>query len=287
MLRVIIDTNSLQSEELTFFLRADRRHIAALPEHIASEIFRPNSVAAIIESFSVLSQFPRQVLMLWGNAKATGIDPRRGGMADSLIDKPTTRQLPTFFDILRRASEGNLGYREQLLKRRAWAVERSDNVLSALGDQSEVLAEIRSNFAPADLKRLARGESLSDEGRATIIAIVSRLASDQTRQVAGRGLAGPPHRYKQFAWRYSLCHIIQLIEMIRTGAVRRAPIKARNDHFDNVIATFGTYFNGVMSNDRGALRTHAIARAILHSLEMPLAVDYMFTDHFEGLLAGN
>ncbi|MGN3974748.1 hypothetical protein [Tsuneonella sp. SYSU-LHT278] len=285
MLRVVIDTNSLETDELRHLLEADPGNRAVIPEHIASEIFRPGSVEAVISAFSVVKDFPTQVIMLWSNSRAARVDPRTGAIANCFIDREATRAFPEFCDTLIKAANGHRGYRQQLLRRREWALERANSVMSALGDQSEALEEIRSNFDESDLRKLARGEKLSDLARATIFQLTNTLANDQLRSLSTRGLVGEPHRYNQFAWRYSLCHVIQLVEMVRKGAVRRKPEKARNDHFDTVVATFGTYFNGVMTNDKGPIATHHIARIVLKALGMPLAIDYLDSDHFAAMIA--
>ena len=67
-------------------------------------------------------------------------------------------------------------------------------------------------------------------------------------------------------------------------AQRRSPEKARNDHFDNVFATFGTYFNGLLTDDRGPLLTQHIARVILRSLGSRLAPDYVESEYILSLL---
>jgi hypothetical protein len=74
------------------------------------------------------------------------------------------------------------------------------------------------------------------------------------------------------------------MELLRKGAVRRAPAKARNDHFDNVFATYGTYFNGLMTNDSGPLLTQHVARLILNALEIRLATDYVESEYILDLL---
>lgn len=51
-----------------------------------------------------------------------------------------------------------------------------------------------------------------------------------------------------------------------------------------MFATFGTYFNGVMSMDRNQLMTHAIARIVLTSLGVRLARDYVESGYIFTLL---
>ena len=98
-------------------------------------------------------------------------------------------------------------------------------------------------------------------------------------------LTKPPHLYYAFTWRYALCHMIRLLRLVSDGGVRRAPAKATNNHFDNVFATFGTYFNGVMSWDADLLATHHNARVVLAGFEARLAADYVESGYILPLLS--
>src|SRR5688572_17885783 len=106
-MRVVIDTNRLQSEELRLFLSGDRDNRAILPEHTVTEIFKPNSVDAVVASFAVLRDFPKQIAVLHSNRNVAPISPRGGALADRLIDRKTTRELPGFFEVLTRVGEGH------------------------------------------------------------------------------------------------------------------------------------------------------------------------------------
>lgn len=196
-------------------------------------------------------------------------------MANAFIDKQQTRSFPAFTEAIGRASKGDSWCLAQLEQRRGWALERSKNTQQAIGDQSDALAELVSNFEGHELKELRAGRSLKSETRQKILALTTDLADYmQVTQFGGVHIFPPPYRYNQFVWRYTLCHVIQMMQLVRQGSKRRAPEKARNDHFDNVFATFGTFFNGVMTNDFGTLLTHEIARVILRSLGARLASPY-------------
>ena len=275
-MRVVIDTNCLESEELRVFLRADRSNFAVLPEHTIVEVFKPKTLASIFASYSVLCDFTRQVIVLKANRFAAGVNPRLAAISNRFIDRDSTRSFSTFCGVLEAAKSGHAGYNRQLAKRQEWARKRVESVQDGLGDQSEALDELRALFTAEDLRRLGAGEALSHRSRGLILgatqSIAERLAE---RQPIPLVLPRPPHRYYAFTWRYALCHLIQLVRLLSRGAVRRAPAKARNDHFDNVFATFGTYYNGLMTNDAESLATHGIARIVLRALGARLADDYV------------
>lgn len=286
MMRVLIDTNCLESDELRLFLDGDQRNLAVLPEHTITEIFKPRSNDAIFASLSVLAEHPRQVLILGSNRQAGKVNPRAAAISNHFVDKASTRAFPRFCGALEQMKQGHRGLLRQLEKRRAWADERAKSAQTAFGDQSDSLADLAASFPAHELNRLRSGQPLSARSRATILEIVRRLTDQVHDGRPDQPLRPqqPPHLYYDFTWRYVLCHVLQLMDLVRKGAVRRAPEKARNDHFDNVLATFGTYFNGVMTNDSGPLLTQHIARIVLRSLGARLAVDYVESEYILSLL---
>jgi hypothetical protein len=283
-MRVVVDTNRLQSEELRVFLARGVTNRAVIPEHTVAEIFKPNSVDSVIESFCVLRDFPKQVLILNSNRKIAPVSPRGAALADRYIDRQTTRKLPAFFSLLANAEIGDEGYRRQLSERRKWAIERVQMIESSFGDQGDSLAELSAMFTDKELNQFRAGQPIRARARQVILEVTNQTASRIHRIRTDKPLYPAPYLYYHFSWRYALCHVIQLMELIRVGSVRRAPAKARNDHFDNVFATFGTYFNGLMTDDRGSLLTQHFARIILRNLNVRLAADYVESEYILQLL---
>jgi hypothetical protein len=284
-MRVVIDTNCLESEELRVFLGADRSNFAVLPEHTIVEVFKPRNLASVVASYSVLCDFPRQVIVLKANRFVAGVNPRVAAISNRFIDRESTRSFSKFCDVLEAAKKGHASYKRQLAKRQEWARERVDSVQDGLGDQSEALGELRTLFIAEDLRRLGAGEKLSQRSRELILSTTQSLAERLAeRQPIPLVLPRAPHRYYAFTWRYALCHLIQLVRLLSRGALRRAPAKARNDHFDNVFATFGTYYNGLMTNDADSVATQGIARIILRALGTRLADDYVESRYILHLL---
>lgn len=284
-MRVVIDTNSLETTELSFFLGCSSEHAAVVPSHSAAEIFRPNSNEAIFSAFGTLCSFPKQVIVLKENRIANRVDPSSPAISNHFIDKTATRKFPEFCNILHDTTDGDGSYLNQIALRRRWAIERIENMRQSFGNLEEELAELGSNFTDNELYQLRSGNRLLNLTKQKILAITTSLAGQMYgEQFRGRRLFPPPYRYNHFVWRYTLAHIVRLMCHLKSGAKRRASKKAANDHFDNVFATFGTYFNGVMSNDREMLATQHIMRTILSSLSVRLAPDYISSGYIEKLI---
>ncbi|WP_156361791.1 hypothetical protein [Sphingomonas sp. Leaf343] len=281
----MIDTNRLESSELRRFLAASAVNKAVLPEHTLTEMFKPKSLDAIYANHSVIIDFPTQIIVLQGNRKLRKVDARAPGVANRFIDRKMTKGFPIYCKLLRIAMAGDAEIQGQIQERHAWALERASVMSEVIDDQSEALRGIRSEFDPDDLRQLAAGLPTSYRFKALILGGATALATTLAQQLSdGVRLSKPPHRYNSFIWRYSLCHLVQLISLLARGGTRRRRDKAVNDHFDNVFATFGTYYNGLMTMDRDSLSTYAVARTILDGLGARLAPDYLETGYDIALL---
>jgi hypothetical protein len=72
--KVVIDTNRLQSEELWGFLRMSPDNQAVLPDYVLMEIFKPGQPDEVRSAFSILAQFPGQVVALKGTGSVCGLN---------------------------------------------------------------------------------------------------------------------------------------------------------------------------------------------------------------------
>jgi hypothetical protein len=198
-MRVVIDTNRLQSEELCLFLMGDRENRAVLPEHTVTEIFKPNSHDAVIASFSVLRDFPKQILLLQSNRDVAVVSPRGAALASRYIDRQTTRELPKFFGMLARAEAGEEGYLRQLDQRRLWALEREGMIEGSFGDQSESLTELATMLNDHELRQFRSDKPLNARVCQVILEVTHMTAARVHQQRTGKALHPPPYLYYQFS----------------------------------------------------------------------------------------
>lgn len=223
-MRVVIDTNCLESEELEFFLGSSNEHFAVIPAHTVAEIFRPNDNLAIFSALKIICASPAQVLVLKENRLANRVDPKASAISNHFIDKATTRKFPHFCVAIQAASDGHPQYLQKVEQRRQWAIERVETAQRSMGDQSEALAELSANFADSELRELRAGRKLKDETRFKMMSMTSLIAESMfADQSSGQHIHPAPYRYNQFVWRYALAHIVQMMQLLKAGAVRRAP----------------------------------------------------------------
>ncbi|WP_223806917.1 hypothetical protein, partial [Novosphingobium sp. LASN5T] len=63
-IRIVIDSNRMQSDELRAFLSMSPNNKAVLTDYAAMEAFQGNTLVSIQASWSVLRDFPKQILAL-------------------------------------------------------------------------------------------------------------------------------------------------------------------------------------------------------------------------------
>lgn len=63
-MKLVVDSNRLQSEELRTYLNASTSNLAVISDFAAMEAYKGNTLASIYKSMQVLADFPNQVLIL-------------------------------------------------------------------------------------------------------------------------------------------------------------------------------------------------------------------------------
>lgn len=255
-MRIVVDSNRINHPSLDSFLSGAPDRFAVLPDHVCMEAFKGGE-AGIHESWKVLRKYPAQIVVLQGTLDASVVDPRIPGAAFRMISKSETAGAANFAYLLERAAAGDTHLSRQLQERIGWANSHFERLEGRNGDMAVSIAEFKAAFDKAELKRIQRGEPLKPETMLKLGDLVDTLA----RISFARHPRRPPwprskHRANHFIFRHTLAYVIYMLRFLERGAQRRAPETARNDAADIVIATFATYFNGLMSNDGLATDIH-------------------------------
>ncbi|WP_447726251.1 hypothetical protein [Sphingomonas koreensis] len=276
-MRIVIDSNSLQSDELWAFLRLSPDHQAVLTDYAAMEAFKANKLVSIQESWKVLRQFPKQIVMLKGTKIVGTLEAQAPGIASRLISKPDTKEIPIFASLLERAAAGDRHIIKQLLQRGEWARSHMDWMLDRSGDMALSIEEFRAPFDDAELRRFRKDEpwtpAMGAKFRDLVLALcqISFKAHPSRPRMPSRW----PHLINHFLFRHAFTYAIYMLQLVQDGAVTRKAVKARNDAVDVIFATYATYFNGLMSRDELGSKVHMFSRAMLSAAGARVPVDYM------------
>lgn len=253
MVRVVIDSNRLQSDELRAFLAHDKENCAVLTDYAWMEAYKGNSLLSIQKSMAVLKDFPDQALVLKGTKAVAALDPSAPGIAKRM---QWSRRGGEFRDTvvgLQQAADGHLGAIRQIIEHGRAADTQMEKILNDMTELPEALQDMMQALLTADeIAGIRAGKPHSAPLIGKFLDISDQLAirfykahPQKPRRPSRRA------RYDAFLYRFSLGCLLYFVSWVREGGQKhKAAAKFRNDTIDINFATYGTYFNGIMSEDK-------------------------------------
>lgn len=267
-MKLVVDSNRLQSAELRAFLSRSPKHIAVLTDYAAMEAYKGDTLVSIFKSMEVLAAFPNQVVVLKGTRAVCAQRGRAAGLQRRLIDEAQTRGFPDFVHHLHRAKLGNSSLERQLLEHGRVATEHLERMLVDAQTTGTMMEEFAALYSKSERRIIRAGENLSTEAVDKTIRIVL--------QIAGKAFQQHPDvkvvpRYAElsntFIFRAALATYLLVLDWAARGGARdAAPERLRNDFVDMNFAAYATYFDGILSADAKVLRLHTELRLWLLAL---------------------
>jgi hypothetical protein len=266
-MRLVIDSNKLQSEELQTFLSKSKENFAVLTDFAAMEAYKGNT-PTIFESMAILSDFPDQVLVLKNTCAVLNLRGRCSGLQRRLIDQSQTSDFANYAKNLRHAREGNLQYQHQLKNLGYDATTHLDKMLGNAATMATAIIDIGKLYSKEERRTVRLKEHHSSE---FIDKSVKKVL-----EMAGIGFQNQPNvnfvpSYAElpntFIFRLALSHYLLALDWIAFGGVKDVkPAILRNDFVDANFVAYATFFDGLMSSDAKALRIHNETRLWLSEL---------------------
>lgn len=268
-IRIVVDSNSLNSDELRAFLNASDRHFAVLTDFAWMEAYKSNSVSVLKKSLAVLGTHPSQVIHLFGTREISSLDYRQAGIAKRMARRDAEKDFKaTVANINRLPDDGTLDLASWTSHVEAAKAYIDGVLLNEMEETRDSFPEIQEIFTADEVSALRKNHPID----VSIAGKIFDLASLTGGIIAKRhphGVRGPSLKSKidTFIFRYALASSLYLVEWIRQGShVGKAVSKIRNDLIDLNFATYATYFNGVLSKDKNVQRFHHEMRVVLKIL---------------------
>src|SRR6476646_944041 len=158
MTRKVVDSNSLQSDQLRSYLSESPNNFAVLNDYASMEAYKGNTLASIFRSMCVVCQFPRQIIVLKPTGRICALIGRSKGLQRRMIDEAQTRDFPIFCQRLKRAQDGDAFIQQQLLENGRVADAQMDRVLADAPIMPDAIKEMRQTFQPEELKIIRLNE---------------------------------------------------------------------------------------------------------------------------------
>ncbi|MBU1690782.1 MAG: hypothetical protein KJ958_02255 [Gammaproteobacteria bacterium] len=267
-MRVVVDSNRLQSEVLRGYLMKSRSNFAVLTDYAAMEAYKGDTLASIYKSMAILSEFPGQVIVLKGTRAACGLRGRTAGLQRRLIDEAQSSGFAMYANHLRQAQAGNRHLQQQLLDHGKEATAHLDRMLADAQTTGAVIDNIATLYSKAERHSIRLGENYSpalvDKTIKNILHIAATVFHEHPDVRVTPTYVELPNTY---IFRVALCTYLLALEWgARGGARHAAPARLRNDFVDMSFAAYATYFDGLMTGDAKVLRIHQEARVWLMAL---------------------
>ena len=258
-MKQIVDSSYLR-HGLREYLSAAKDNVAILPDQLAMELFKGTGQTDVKRSLQSLAEFPEQVLVLRSTHDVIKLRPRPDQVEREFVDAEQTMQFRAYSQAL---FAGELNAQDRAHKETISNVRysRQFGTIEVIRDS---IRRIEAMLTPDELKNLRAKRPMSP-------AFVARFADEV---LAGAGmfviqeLKMPPPTFVQmlytYPFRYVLCAYACAIDWIMQGAHQGAsPERLMNDFTDMAYAAYGTFFDGVLTNDRKLHEIYAFARFML------------------------
>lgn len=278
-MKLVIDSNCLQSQALQAYLSRSTSNVAVLTDYAAMEAYKGDTLASIFRSMEILAQFPRQVIVLKGTRAACSQRGRPARLQRRLIDRVQTDEFPAYVRHLAAARNGHHGLQAQLLDHGREATAHLDRMLIDAETTGEAIQGISTIFSKDERACIRRGETPPRETVNKIVKNVLTVAGQAFGQHPdAKFIPGYSELSNTFIFRAALCTYLLALDWAAHGGVKdAAPERLRNDFVDMNFAAYATYFDGLMSSDKKTIRLHTEARVWLLALfgcELPSGLGY-------------
>lgn len=264
-MRMIVDSNQLQSPRLKKFLEASTSNRAILTDYVAMEALQGDPVKSIINAMSIVESYPKQIIILKTTQSICQLSGRASGLQRRLID---TSQTSGFSEYIRKVKLAKNGYPpiiHEISNMAKNATSQLDRMLIDAAAVAQIFDDFSIGFNKDERRIIRDGEPFTMKMLDTLIKSVIEVSGEILRS---HPKAPKSVTYEQlpntFIFRNSLCCSLLALEWAAIGGAKGANShKIRNDMIDAQFAAYATYFDGLLSNDAKALRTYKRAKEIL------------------------
>jgi hypothetical protein len=264
-MRMVVDSNQLQSPRLKAFLEASTDNLAVLTDYAAMEALQGDAVRSFANGMSIAGLYPNQIIVLKTTQSICQLSGRKAGLQRRMIDESQTAGFAEFIKKLKLAEGGYQPMVDELRKMARDATKQLNRMLPDAADVAPIFGDLSAGFSKEERRIIRDHEPLTMKMVDTLIKSVIDVSCEIFRTHPKA-----PHKvtYEQlpntFIFRNSLCCCLLALEWTAIGGAKDAQHhKIRNDMIDSHFVTYATYFDGLLSDDAKALRMYSRAKEVL------------------------
>lgn len=262
-MRVVIDSNAMRSDELKSYLEKKKSNYAVLIDYVSIEAYKRSPLITVPNSMEILGEFPSQVIVL----RATGVIARQSAKLPAYVRRMIWDEYTASFPI-HAASVPYMRENEVSMVRGAlWLHGKAQEALSLFSPDRLWDFHVATDriFSSDQVAELRRGY-WSPKTLVDLLAMSGHMAALQLDDESIFRDHNLVEVINHFQVRHILSRIILSIHWILDGRQELSEERLQNDQVDAVFATYGSYFNGLMSSDRRANRLHEELREVIRTI---------------------
>lgn len=266
-MRKVVDSNLLQSELLRQYLSASPRNQAVLTDYSAIEAYKTGTADTIYRSMQILSEFPRQVVVLKATDEISRLYPYRLFLRRRMIDGGVTRGFRRYCQGVRLAKLGDIRVRDDLARRMQRASAHMERLLGDASNFAQIVDDLGRVFTASELRTLRSNAPHTESMDRKFVAIVVKLAQ--------RGFAVHQKNHiptwdmmpNTLVFRVMLCACFLALRWLSVGGAGNVkPKNLRNDMVDICFAAYATFFDGLLSQDAKCVSIYGEAMGFLRQI---------------------
>jgi hypothetical protein len=262
----VIDFNALatRTKQLEAFFEGSKDNVGVLTDMMGIECLKRDGVDNHRKSFEVLSRYSHRVIVLQSFSALRRMRPMRRGFAEAVVDRELTVTFPAYCRSLFRDDNQQLQAftREQQAK-----VQVFMGKIQVLVDQQlrQNIAEYEARFST---KRVAQWKESASPSADELSAVKDMVAGVTTGHFRLAYPNDPLPDAEDAPYWVPFRHTVALqaltMKWIKAGGYQTAKAEIlRNDSVDIFYVTYGTIFDGVLSEDRKLQELSGYARDFL------------------------
>lgn len=265
-MRKVIDKNYFDDEKLCHFLRS-RENKAVITDYAAMESYTGDAKGNIIDSMKILMYFPSQVIILKSTGQIVSLKSNSNGIVKRMIDQRQTKGFKKFCLALNRIGRINKQSRDVFQHGKAAEQQLAKMLKDACYIKSGFL-KLKKEYTKEEKRILTKGLPLTPKMCKKICEDVGDIAYFNLQSLPNPPSFKTKHEFfDSFIFRISLCMYASALNWLAIGGFESRKLKdIRNDLIDINYATYATYFDGFLTNDKKALQTYLLAKTLMETL---------------------
>lgn len=267
-MQIVIDTNRLNSSELTEFLQASKKNKVVLTDYAAMESLNTPTISDFLDKMSIVRKYPEQVIVLKNTQKICGLSGRASGLTRRMVDEKSSTGFAEYARRLKAAENGHAETIGELSAQKKDAKHQIDRMLEDAENIAPIFEHLAAGFDKDARKVIVSRKAFTVHMIEALIPSVMEVAANSFKYhpIKPRvpNLKELPNT---FIFRNSLCCYLVALKRAANGSTKMKDVrldKIRNDMIDTHFATYATYFDGFMTADEGASWLHQRTTEILY-----------------------